>query len=335
MNTAVNRAKASAKRLRARLSELGAALSHTQSLEAVASCHAATDWNRYLAALERPALPPAAPWAPPWFVMTNPGEGGWVGLRIHDLIALQRQPEKTALWIFPDHINQDHFSNALDLNIVVDCAALGHLDQAGWAALAEQARGKIVLVHAPPNFGTPDESVDIAAKALALLRGSVLWDQALNMTLVDIHRWCRGTSDAKTKLVHTLPDIGIPLRIQTQMLTDIEDISQVIPLRAIATSARSMRELVLWVEQEDRRLNFGVEIASMGRSAAFHPDRLETLDGCLAYASLTISAFPYPRLSVETEYDDPRMNLVQALRRDERKRWEQQRADRDSKGIAV
>lgn len=340
MNTAITRAKASAKRLRARLNELGATLSHTQSLEAVAACQAGTDWNRYRASLERPSLPPATAWAPPWFIFSNPGEGGWFGMRIHDMLALHRQPEKTAIWVYPAFLDSERFLNSLDLTVFIDSVALSRLDKAGWDDLAERTRGKILMVHAPPSFRTPEEHLEAVSSTVSALRASVLWEQALSLTFLDIHFWCRPGNAADAEVLRPLSkSSGVLLRFHTGLLSTLDQVSTFFPLRALGTSSRAARELMAWSEDDARRVPFGVQVGSLGRAIALDPDRLDTLEGCLAYVSRNVSPRPYAREEIQEANHlvskDARMAMVLALLADEHARWTVQHAADEAKKRSV
>lgn len=222
MNSSTIEAKAAAKRLRARLSDLGVSVSHSQSLEGTAAVLSGQDWNRHLAQVKAQQLRAQSV----HFLLSRPGDGGWDYLRLLDQALLKPTPEGFTVWCFPDHLKfpLSPYPGSQGAHVFSTVQGLISGSAAQRKELLQECRGKILLLVGPPNFGMPDEAFQCTRSMFEALKESQVGAQAMRVSWVDMQRWAH--SQKAPELMEDIKKSGWSSCFQTQVESDLDLVAQ-------------------------------------------------------------------------------------------------------------
>lgn len=240
MNSSITEAKATAQRLRARLSDLGVDVSHSQSLEAAAAALSGQDWNRHLAQLKD--LQPHA--RPAQFLLSRPGDGGWDYLRAREQALLKSTPDGFTVWCFPDHLKipvAPH-PGSRNAHVFSTIEGLASCSAAQRKELLKDCRGKILLLMGPPSFGMPDEAFQNARGMFEALRKTQVGAAAARVTWMDIQRWTH--SEKALGLLSDIKKAGWSSGFQSQIDSDLEFVARHFSLEAQAATLATQSQLL-------------------------------------------------------------------------------------------
>ena len=307
----IDHAKAAAARLRDRLSHLGAALTHTQALEAVAAVGGGTDWNRYRAQLARTAPRRRSGTLVP-FVYALPGEGGWLGLRLHDRLQLEEHPTKTSIWCMPDHLDSQALTNPEGLQVLRTTEELEALTAGEWAQLAHTVAGKILFVCPGHPQGTPAACLAAVGRTRAVLAGSPVEHQALGVTFADAQRWLVA-GGAQAFLRRQAETLACPVRFESCMIEDLEVVGGVWAAHVLPASCRTQVRALDVLSQGLPAHQQATRVDVLAPQAQFDGAALDTLEGCVAFARLRMDTASRLRRSNPVFTDSSGQGLLRTV----------------------